>query len=110
MLFTENETNQERLFQQKSRTPYVKDAFHRYLVNGERTAVNPAMKGTKAAAHFASEIAPGKSWTIRCRLMERILPQETHLQKIFSVLRSKLCLISGKKKRMNSTRNAPVPG
>ncbi len=70
MLFTENETNQERLFQQKSHTPYVKDAFHRYLVNGERTAVNPAMKGTKAAAHFASEIAPGKSWTIRCRLMD----------------------------------------
>ena len=71
MLFTENETNSERIFQQKSRTPYVKDAFHRYVVNGEHDAVNPAMTGTKAAAHCASEIAPGKSWTIRCRLMDR---------------------------------------
>ena len=71
MLFTENETNMERLFHEKSRTPYVKDAFHRYVVNGERTAVNPALKGTKAAAHFESEIALGKSWTIRCRLMDR---------------------------------------
>jgi len=71
MLFTENETNSERLFQEKSRTPYVKDAFHRYVVNGERAAVNPAMQGTKAAAHYESEIAPGKSWTIHCRLMDR---------------------------------------
>ena len=53
LLFTENETNMERLFGQKSKTPYVKDAFHRYLVNGERGAVNPAMTGTKAAAHFS---------------------------------------------------------
>ena len=70
LLFTENDTNMERLFNEKSRTPYVKDAFHRYVVNGERGAVNPAMKGTKAAAHFASEIAPGKCWAIRGRLMD----------------------------------------
>ncbi len=60
LLFTENETNAERLFQQPNRTPYVKDAFHRYVVNRESGAVNPAMTGTKAAAHFASEIPPGK--------------------------------------------------
>jgi hypothetical protein len=71
LLFTENETNMERLFGEKSRTPYVKDAFHRCVVNGERTAVNPEMKGTKAAAYYASEIAPGESWTIRLRLMDR---------------------------------------
>ncbi len=35
LLFTDNETNMERLFQQKSRTPYVKDAFHRYVIGGE---------------------------------------------------------------------------
>ncbi|MGA8220230.1 MAG: hypothetical protein WB780_01155 [Candidatus Acidiferrales bacterium] len=70
LLFTENETNMERLFGQKSRTQYVKDAFHRYLINGERSAVNPTMQGTKAAAHFAQEVAPGKSWTIRLRLMD----------------------------------------
>jgi Glycosyl hydrolase family 63 C-terminal domain len=70
LLFTENETNMERLFQVKSRTPYVKDAFHRYLINGERAAVNPALKGTKAAAHYASEIAPGANWEIRLRLLD----------------------------------------
>jgi hypothetical protein len=71
LLFTENETNMERLFNQKSHTPYVKDAFHRYLVNGERAAVNPDMKGTKAAAHFSTEIAPGQCWTLKCLLMDR---------------------------------------
>jgi len=71
LLFTENETNMERLFSEKSRTPFVKDAFHRLVVNGERGAVNPEMKGTKAAAHFTSEIQPGQCWTIKCRLMDR---------------------------------------
>ncbi len=70
LLFTENETNMERLFQQKSRTPYVKDAFHRYVIGGEREAVNPAMRGTKSAAHYAAEIAPGKGRTIRLRLLD----------------------------------------
>jgi hypothetical protein len=70
LLFTENETNNERLFGAQNKVPYVKDAFHRYIINRELGAVNPEMKGTKAAAHFASEIAPGKSWTIRLRLMD----------------------------------------
>jgi hypothetical protein len=75
LLFTDNETNMERLFGQKSKTPFVKDAFHRYLINGEPGAVNPAMTGTKAAAHFASEIAPGQSWTIRLRLTDQNLAE-----------------------------------
>jgi hypothetical protein len=70
MLFTENETNQELLYRWKNRTPYVKDAFHRYIINGEKSAVNPAMTGTKAAAHFSASIPPGKSWTVRLRLMD----------------------------------------
>ncbi|HKS82112.1 MAG TPA: hypothetical protein VJR23_11475 [Candidatus Acidoferrales bacterium] len=70
LLFTENETNMELLFEQKSRTPYVKDAFHRYVIHGEKEAVNPAHKGTKMAAHYAAEIPPGESWTIRCRLTD----------------------------------------
>ncbi len=84
LLFTENETNKERLFQVANSTPYVKDAFHRYLIHGERAAVNPAMKGTKAAAHYSAEVAPGKSWTIRLRLMDRN-PMENRLpaQEIF---------------------------
>jgi Mannosylglycerate hydrolase MGH1-like glycoside hydrolase domain len=70
LLFTENETNMERLFGQKNRVPYVKDAFHRYLIHGERAAVNPAMTGTKAAAHYTSEVPAGKSWTLRLRLTD----------------------------------------
>jgi hypothetical protein len=50
LLFTENETNVERLYGAANPTPYVKDAFHRYVVAGERGAVNPAGRGSKAAA------------------------------------------------------------
>jgi hypothetical protein len=71
LLFTENETNYERLYQQKSKTPYVKDAFHRYLIQNERAAVNPAMTGTKAAAHFLCEIAPEEKCTTLLRFMDR---------------------------------------
>ncbi|SRR5579875_1980198 len=71
LLFTNNETNDERLFNAKNASPYVKDAFHRYLINGETGAVNPAMKGTKAAAHFARDIAAGGNWSIRLRLLDR---------------------------------------
>src|SRR5690349_9063131 len=48
LLFTENETNCERLFGSPSASAYVKDAFHRFVVNGERGAVNPLEQGTKA--------------------------------------------------------------
>jgi hypothetical protein len=71
LLFTENETNDERLFNAKNRTAYVKDAFHRYVVNGETAAVNPAMKGTKCAAHFVRSIPAGASWSIQLRLLDR---------------------------------------
>ena len=54
LLFTENETNAKRLEGSPSLTPYVKDAFHAYVVNGEREAVNPAATGTKAAARYQS--------------------------------------------------------
>jgi hypothetical protein len=71
LLFTENQTNTERLYQTPNRTPYVKDAFHRYVVNGERDAVNPALKGTKAAAHYVAQVAPGQSWTLRWRFTDQ---------------------------------------
>ena len=71
LLFTENETNLERLFGAKNGTHYVKDAFHRYLINGERDAVNPLQTGTKVAAHYATEIPPGHNWTLRLRLSNR---------------------------------------
>jgi hypothetical protein len=68
LLFTGNETNSERLFGRASPTRYVKDAFHRYLIDGEHDAVDPARQGTKAAAHYRLAIAAGGSATIRLRL------------------------------------------
>lgn len=52
MMFTENDTNFKTLYDQKNPQPYVKDAFHRYIVDGEKEAINPANEGTKAAAWF----------------------------------------------------------
>lgn len=52
MIFTENDTNFEKLYDGENTTPYVKDAFHRHVVEGEKEAVNPAQKGTKCAAWF----------------------------------------------------------
>ena len=68
LLFTENESNNERLWGQPSASPYVKDAFHRYIVSGQGDAVNPAQVGTKAAAHFALDVPAGGSRTVRLRL------------------------------------------
>jgi hypothetical protein len=68
LIFTENETNRERLYRQPNHTPFVKDAFHRYLVNGQQDAVNPARHGTKTAALYGVHLEPGQSKTIRLRL------------------------------------------
>jgi len=67
-LFTDNETNAARLFGSPNSGPYVKDAFHAYLVDGRRDAVNPAGRGTKAAAHYQLQVAPGATVTLRLRL------------------------------------------
>jgi hypothetical protein len=70
LLFTENETNIQRLFNSANNSPYVKDAFHNYVISGQKDAVNPEQTGTKAAAHYALTVSPGKSATIRLRLTE----------------------------------------
>ncbi len=70
LLFTENETNRERILGQSNVAPYVKDAFHAYLVNGQTNAVNPEHVGTKAAAHFALNIPGGESASLRLRLTD----------------------------------------
>jgi hypothetical protein len=71
-LFTENESNNERLFHLPNRSPYVKDAFHRYLIHGESGAINPAEEGTKVAAHYALTVDPYQSVAIRTRLASPI--------------------------------------
>ncbi|HEY5427118.1 MAG TPA: hypothetical protein VIJ77_11245, partial [Candidatus Tumulicola sp.] len=68
LLFTENETNNERLFNVANAGPYVKDGIDRCVAGGRREAVNPDSAGTKAAAHYTLDLAPHASKTIRLRL------------------------------------------
>ena len=68
LIFTDNETNAARFGQSTNGNPYVKDAFHHYLINGDKDGVNPAREGTKVAALFSGAIDPGASRTIRLRL------------------------------------------
>jgi hypothetical protein len=71
LLFTENETNNARLFGSENRSPYVKDAFHNFVVHGDANAVNPAQEGTKVAAHHQVSVAAGETHVIRLRLSAR---------------------------------------
>ena len=71
LLFTENETNTQRIFGVANRTPYVKDSINDYVVHGQTAAVNPAQQGTKVAAHYRLTVGPGQSQTLRLRLSER---------------------------------------
>jgi hypothetical protein len=68
LLFTENDTNNERLFGRPSPSPYVKDGINDYVVSGRREAVNPNQTGTKAAAHYPLNIGAGETSVIRLRL------------------------------------------
>ena len=68
LLFTENESNASRLWGQPNATPYVKDAFHEYVISGRGEAVNPAKVGTKAAAHYVLDVPGGGSKTVRLHL------------------------------------------
>ena len=68
LLFTENESNANRLWGQANPSPYVKDAFHNYVISGNRDALNPNKTGTKAAAHYRLEVPAGGSKVVRLRL------------------------------------------
>jgi hypothetical protein len=69
LLFTENESNNVRLFGSRNASPYVKDAFHTYLIQGKTEAVNPALEGTKASPHYELNVGPGKTSVVRLRLV-----------------------------------------
>ncbi len=70
LLFTENETNNARLFGTANISPYVKDGINDSIVYGRSEAVNPAHTGTKAAAHYQVKIGPGRAEVIRLRLRD----------------------------------------
>ena len=68
LLFTDNETNNERLFGTANATPYVKDGINDHVISGLPT-VNPAREGTKAAAWYRSTLAAGAELRVRLRLV-----------------------------------------
>ena len=70
LLFTENETNNKRIFGTPNSSPYVKDAINNYVVHGKEAAVNPENVGTKCAAHYQLTVEPGQQKTTRLRLSD----------------------------------------
>ncbi|MES1167080.1 MAG: glucosidase [Pseudomonadota bacterium] len=68
LLFTENETNAAVLFAAENASPYVKDAFHDYIVGGRSDAINPAQTGTKCAVHHTLTLGAGEERVLRFRL------------------------------------------
>ncbi len=75
LLFTENETNNERVFGTPNLSPYVKDGINNYVVGGNHNAVNPGKAGTKSAAHYPLTVGAGETATIRVRLTD-LAPDE----------------------------------
>jgi hypothetical protein len=71
LLFTENETNAERLFGVPNSSPYVKDSINNFIVNNQEEAVNPDLEGTKVSAHYSLTLAAGESQVIRLRLNDQ---------------------------------------
>jgi len=70
-LFTENESNGQRLWGAADSIGYVKDAFHEYVIQGVTTAVNPSASGTKAASRYQFKVAPGRSAVVKLRLTDK---------------------------------------
>jgi hypothetical protein len=86
LLFTDNETNASRLWGQSNPSPYVKDAFHNYVISGKREALNPSKIGTKAAALYRMQVAAKGSQTVRLRLSAKTQTDEfSAFDKIFAI-------------------------
>jgi hypothetical protein len=71
LLFTENETNNARLFGTPNASRYVKDGIHNYVVSGHQDAINPENMGTKASAHWHLTVEGNKTVTIWLRLSDQ---------------------------------------
>jgi hypothetical protein len=67
LLFTENESNNQRLWGTPNTAPYVKDGINDAIVSGQKERLNPSREGTKVAAHFQALIPPGESYTVQLR-------------------------------------------
>ncbi len=83
-LFTDNETNTERLYATQNGSPYSKDAFHEYLIRGNPSVINPAGFGTKTAAHYRLQVPAGKELTLRLRLVAEEHSPEQPFGEVFA--------------------------
>ncbi len=70
LLFTENETNNERIFSKPNEHPYVKDGINNFLIAGKKESVNPRQAGTKAACCYTLVVPPGGSSVTKLRLSD----------------------------------------
>jgi hypothetical protein len=86
LLFTNNETNNQKLFGTPNKTSYVKDGINDYIVNGNKSAVNPECLGTKAAAHYQMLCLPSKTHVIRLRFTDQAAAGETLFGRAFDHL------------------------
>jgi hypothetical protein len=68
LVFTDNETNTEIIYDKPNQSPYTKCGINRYIVHGEIAAVNPSQRGTKASAVHHLSIGAHASSTIQLRL------------------------------------------
>ena len=73
LLFTENESNKERLWSVANDSPFVKDAFHDAIIYGKHWKVNPHQTGTKAAAHYQLTVGAGESIVLPLRLADHYM-------------------------------------
>ena len=77
LVFTENDTNTQRLFNSNNGSRFVKDGINDYIVHSNLSAVNPEQTGTKAAGNYRLTIAPSETATIRVRLSDKLLKKQT---------------------------------
>jgi Glycosyl hydrolase family 63 C-terminal domain len=70
LLFTNNETNYDRLFKVSNPSPYVKDGINDYVIHNRKDTINPSQTGTKFSAHYQLTMAPGEMQTVRLRLRD----------------------------------------
>ncbi|MDY7012374.1 MAG: glucosidase [Cyanobacteriota bacterium] len=87
LLFTENETNNQRLYGAENASPYVKDGINDYVVGGREKAVNPERVGTKCSLHYTFSVEPGETQTVKLRWCDRANLEEP-LAEEFEQIRS----------------------
>ncbi len=90
LLFTENETNFQRLFGSRNQARFLKDGINDYVVSGATDAINPERSGTKAAAHYRLSLAPGETQMVRLRFSRSDGPPEPFGAAFDSVLATRL--------------------